>query len=314
MADDEQRIRDLVERWAVAVHTGDMAGVLADHAPDIVMFDVPPPEEGVRGLEDYEQTWPGFFGGRPRARSSRSCRSRSPRATTWRSPSPCCAAAPPAEFDRTPDRRLRLTLGLRREDGRWVVAHEHHSFTDDGVPEEESVEEVRAVHRGWSEQTAAQDLDGMMANIAPDVVSYEHAGPLSYEGVDALREVCRSGLEASAGPIAFDVPDMRVRADGDLAVAWGIDRIVADGAEVRSRATRVFERRAGSWLMIHQHLSFPGRGLTRVRRGRRTATPRRARHRRRTAAARRRRGTRARYRTQNVCHTTAGSRYQSAIR
>ena len=29
-----------------------------------------------------------------------------------------------------PDRRLRLTLGLRREEGTWVVAHEHHSFTD----------------------------------------------------------------------------------------------------------------------------------------------------------------------------------------
>jgi hypothetical protein len=25
---------------------------------------------------------------------------------------------------------LRLTLGLRKEDGRWVVAHEHHSFAD----------------------------------------------------------------------------------------------------------------------------------------------------------------------------------------
>jgi ketosteroid isomerase-like protein len=25
---------------------------------------------------------------------------------------------------------LRLTLGLRREDGEWVVAHEHHSFAD----------------------------------------------------------------------------------------------------------------------------------------------------------------------------------------
>jgi ketosteroid isomerase-like protein len=24
--------------------------------------------------------------------------------------------------------RLRLTLGLRRRDGRWVIAHEHHSF------------------------------------------------------------------------------------------------------------------------------------------------------------------------------------------
>ncbi len=29
-----------------------------------------------------------------------------------------------------PDHRLRLTLGLRKEGGRWVVAHEHHSFPD----------------------------------------------------------------------------------------------------------------------------------------------------------------------------------------
>ena len=26
--------------------------------------------------------------------------------------------------------RLRLTLGLRNEGGRWLVAHEHHSFAD----------------------------------------------------------------------------------------------------------------------------------------------------------------------------------------
>jgi ketosteroid isomerase-like protein len=80
---------------------------------------------------------------------------------------------------------------------------------------------------------------------------------MSYEGVDEVREVCRRGLEASAGAIEFDVPDLRVRAEGDLAVAWGIDRIVADRTEVRSRATRVFERRSGDWQMIHQHLSFP---------------------------------------------------------
>jgi ketosteroid isomerase-like protein len=27
-----------------------------------------------------------------------------------------------------PDNRLRLTVGLRNEGGRWVVSHEHHSF------------------------------------------------------------------------------------------------------------------------------------------------------------------------------------------
>ena len=42
---EEQQIRDLIERWASAVHAGDLPAVLADHAPDIVMFDVPPPEQ-----------------------------------------------------------------------------------------------------------------------------------------------------------------------------------------------------------------------------------------------------------------------------
>jgi ketosteroid isomerase-like protein len=61
MADDETRIRELVERWARAVHEGDLDAVLADHAEDIVMFDVPPPEDGVRGIDAYRETWPAFF-------------------------------------------------------------------------------------------------------------------------------------------------------------------------------------------------------------------------------------------------------------
>jgi len=40
---DEQQIRSLIERWAEAVHTGDLDTIVADHADDIVMFDVPPP-------------------------------------------------------------------------------------------------------------------------------------------------------------------------------------------------------------------------------------------------------------------------------
>jgi ketosteroid isomerase-like protein len=34
------------------------------------------------------------------------------------------------EFRKDPDNRLRLTIGLRRDGGRWVVSHEHHSFPD----------------------------------------------------------------------------------------------------------------------------------------------------------------------------------------
>jgi uncharacterized protein (TIGR02246 family) len=59
--DDEARIRALIERWATAVHAGDLGGVLADHADDIVMFDVPPPDDGVRGIDAYREIWSPFF-------------------------------------------------------------------------------------------------------------------------------------------------------------------------------------------------------------------------------------------------------------
>ena len=96
-----------------------------------------------------------------------------------------------------------------------------------------------------------------MANIAPDVVSYEQSGQLQVVGIDEVRERCRAGLESSSGRIDFDIPDLAVRVTGDLAVAWGLDRIVADGEESLSRGTRIFEKRDGEWLMIHQHVSFP---------------------------------------------------------
>ena len=36
----------------------------------------------------------------------------------------------PKGLDDDPGQRLRLTVGLRKQDGRWLVTHEHHSFPD----------------------------------------------------------------------------------------------------------------------------------------------------------------------------------------
>jgi uncharacterized protein (TIGR02246 family) len=127
---DEQQIRELIERWAVAVHTGDLSTVLADHAPDIVMFDVPPPERGVRGIEAYRQTWPGFFqwqdSGAVFEIESLDVIAGVDVAFAYA----LLRCGTPAEFERDPDQRLRLTIGLRKMGDRWIVAHEHHSFSD----------------------------------------------------------------------------------------------------------------------------------------------------------------------------------------
>jgi uncharacterized protein (TIGR02246 family) len=131
---DEQQIRHLIERWATAVHEGDLATVLADHAPDIVMFDVPPPEQGVRGIEAYRETWPGFFewqaSGAVFEIESLEISAGSDAAFAFA----LLRCGTPAEFKRDPEQRLRLTLGLRKVEDRWIVTHEHHSFADATVP------------------------------------------------------------------------------------------------------------------------------------------------------------------------------------
>lgn len=139
MSTNEDQIRDLVLRWAEAVHRGDLETVLADHAADIVMFDVP---EDVRGIEAYEKAWPPFFEWQARgaAFEIESLDVVAGGGVAFAYALLRCGM--PAD-----DRRLRLTLGLREEGGRWVVAHEHHSFpiADDAA----AVREVRGVHERW---------------------------------------------------------------------------------------------------------------------------------------------------------------------
>ena len=128
MQTDQEQIRALIERWAEAVHVGDMDEVLRDHAEDIVMFDVPPPYEGVRGLDDYRRTWPPFFEWQAQGAAfeieSLDVVAGDDVAFAYA----LLRCGTEEEFEKDPGNRLRLTLGLRQQDGRWVVAHEHHSF------------------------------------------------------------------------------------------------------------------------------------------------------------------------------------------
>jgi uncharacterized protein (TIGR02246 family) len=127
---DEEQIRGLIQRWTAAVHAGDMATVLADHASDIVMFDVPPPYEGLRGIDAYRDSWPGFFRWQASGGSFELESLDITAGTDVAFAYGLLRCGTQADFDRDPDQRLRLTIGLLKTDDRWVVTHEHHSFTD----------------------------------------------------------------------------------------------------------------------------------------------------------------------------------------
>lgn len=125
---DELRIRALIERWVAAVHRGDLAAVLADHDDDIVMFDVPPPYQGARGIDAYRDTWPPFFEWLAQGASFDIEELDVTAGADVAFAYALLRCDTPAGHAANPDNRLRLTLGLRKRDGRWVVTHEHHSF------------------------------------------------------------------------------------------------------------------------------------------------------------------------------------------
>ncbi len=127
-AREEVEIRTLIEDWAKAVRDKDIDKVVAHHANDMVMFDVPPPVI-VRGIDAYRETWPQFFKWKKDVDGLFEITSLEVTAgddVAFATALLRCASKAELGKDDTP--RLRLTVGLRKDGDAWKIAHEHHSF------------------------------------------------------------------------------------------------------------------------------------------------------------------------------------------
>jgi uncharacterized protein (TIGR02246 family) len=132
MSSEEQRasesaIRALIEQWATAVQARDLDGVLADHSDDIQMFDVPPPNE-LRGIDAYRESWPPFFEWLKQGAVFELVSLDVTAGADVAFATALLRCGTEEGLRKYPDDRLRLTIGLRNAGGRWLIAHEHHSF------------------------------------------------------------------------------------------------------------------------------------------------------------------------------------------
>jgi uncharacterized protein (TIGR02246 family) len=123
---DEAAVRDVIEAWAAAVRRRDYAGILQNHTSDFVMFDVPPPLRS-DGLEAYEKTWDLFF-----SCSNDAVRFEIQQMGVTAGSDVAFAVATMGCNAPGPDGKVepldfRLTVCLKKIDGRWMIAHEHHS-------------------------------------------------------------------------------------------------------------------------------------------------------------------------------------------
>jgi ketosteroid isomerase-like protein len=108
-----------------------------------------------------------------------------------------------------------------------------------------------------------RDIDAVMSFYAPDIVSFDVDGPpLRYTGDERKRRAWREFFAARTGPITYEVRELNINAQGELAVAHSVNHVagtLASGhaAELWVRWTACLRCIDGIWLVVHDHASVP---------------------------------------------------------
>jgi ketosteroid isomerase-like protein len=120
MTSNQAEVKQIITDWTRAISLGDRDAILAHHADDLLMFDF---RAKVEGIEAYNETW-DFFYDRPRGPIVFEPRDIDVTAGDKVAFATCeihCDGTSAGPLD------LRLTVGLEKRDGEWLITHEHHS-------------------------------------------------------------------------------------------------------------------------------------------------------------------------------------------
>jgi ketosteroid isomerase-like protein len=116
-----ENIQTIIRQWEKAIQSGDKNKILANHTEDILMFDVPEPLQS-KGMKEYQRTWELFF-----QYGSASSDAFVIEELQITAASDVAFATGVIRIGGSMEPICRLTLGLKKVGGKWLIAHEHHS-------------------------------------------------------------------------------------------------------------------------------------------------------------------------------------------
>ena len=137
-------------------------------------------------------------------------------------------------------------------------------------PDKEPVtaqEQIRALIEARVGAVEAKDIATLMANHAPDVLSFDVIGDLQVRGADAVRARAQNWFAAYPGKIGYEVREQKITVGTDVAFCtylYHVSGTLQDGGAVSMwvRATVCLHRMGGSWQIVHEHQSVPFDGET----------------------------------------------------
>ena len=125
-----------------------------------------------------------------------------------------------------------------------------------------SEELLRKRLHDWAAALSAKAIDEVMSLYAPDIASFDIVPPLRYAGTENKRRAWEKAFATYAGPIVYEMRDVNVTVDADLAFVQSLNHIsgtLASGVQndMWLRWTACFRRIDGVWLVVHDHASVP---------------------------------------------------------
>jgi ketosteroid isomerase-like protein len=117
-------------------------------------------------------------------------------------------------------------------------------------------EQIRAVIADRASAMRDRDADRYVSHYAPQVVKFDLAPPLMRTAPEARDpEELRAWFASHpGGPIGYEIRDLEVTADGDVAFCHSINRLA--GA-LWFRSTIGLRKSNGTWQITHEHNSAP---------------------------------------------------------
>ena len=121
--------------------------------------------------------------------------------------------------------------------------------------------QIRALIDDWVEAARANDIDGVMAAYAPDILSFDAIAQLQFKGIDAYRKHWEVCMAMCPSPI-FEIHDLAIETGDGVAFGHYLLRCGAAGEDGKEqtgwmRVTVCLRKTRGRWQVAHEHFSAP---------------------------------------------------------
>ncbi|MEH2357620.1 YybH family protein [Nostoc sp.] len=132
--------------------------------------------------------------------------------------------------------------------------------TENSKPNDEV--QIRTIIEERIKAVGNKDINALLSNHAPDILSFDVINPLQYIGADTVRERAQKWVSSFQGSIGYEILDLSITTGETVAFCHYLYRLsgtLTDGGKVEMwvRATVCLREIDAKWMIVHEHQSVP---------------------------------------------------------